>query len=116
MNNKIFISGRITGDPNYPLKFEAAEAKVLQPGFFDRHGVDAASRLGIFGFKPVSPVDLTFLDMPVRDFPWWVCMVVCLWHLLGCSYVYMLYDWPKSRGARIEHKVARFFRKHIIYQ
>ena len=116
MNNRVFISGRVTGDPSYPFKFEAACAQVSSPKFFNRHGFEVASRNNVFGFEPVSPVHFSFLDVPLNCWPWSVCMAVCLWHLLGCSHVYFLYDWRLSRGARIEHRVAKLFNKKIIYQ
>ena len=43
-------------------------------------------------------------------------MIVCVWRLMGCSYVYCLNDWQESRGARIENRVARMLGKKIIYQ
>ena len=35
MNNKIYIAGRITGDPNYRAKFKSAETSVRTLGFFE---------------------------------------------------------------------------------
>lgn len=117
MNNKIYISGKITGDPNYALKFEAAAVTVSRSNFFDRHGsADMSVRHGYFGFRPVDPCDFTLIGIPLRNYTWSVCIMVCLWHLAGCSYVYMLRDWKDSRGARIEHRVAKILHKEIIYQ
>lgn len=117
MNNKVFISGKITGDPNYAHKFEAASVVIRREYFFDRHGsCELCLRKGHFGFVPVDPTLLTLFDIPLTEFSWSVCMMVCLWHLSRCSYVYFLRDWPESRGARIEHKVARLLHKKIIYQ
>ena len=117
MNNKVFISGKVTGDPNYALKFESACIMVSRESFFDRYGsAELCYRHGHFGFMPVDPCDLSILGMPIHEWPWWICMVRCLWVLLGCSYVYMLHDWEQSRGAKIEHKVAKALNKQIIYQ
>lgn len=117
MNNKIFISGRITGDPNYTLKFQSASIYVSREQFFDRHGDPRTFyRHGYFGFLPVDPCDLTILGSPLREWPWTLCMARTLLALAGCSYVYFLRDWTQSRGARIEHRVARLLRKRIIYQ
>ena len=98
MKEKVFISGRITGDPYYLRKFKEAERRLV------KH------------YRVETPFRFRFLWLPLVHFPWWVCMVVCLWHLLGCSTVYMLSDWTESRGARIENRVARFFHKTIIYE
>ena len=116
MNNKIFISGKITGDPSYPQKFEAAEVVIKRPYFFDRHGVKIAQRKGRFGYIVVNPTDLTFMCLPLAEFPWIVCMAVSISHMLCRSTVYMIHDWKKSRGAKMEHGLAKFFKKHIIYQ
>jgi hypothetical protein len=117
MNNRIFISGRITGDPSYKLKFESASIHVSSRWFFDRHGDPSfCYRYGYFGFMPVDPCDLTILGEPLSSWPWLLCMLRTLWAMAGCSYVYMLHDWPQSRGAKWEHRVARWLRKTIIYQ
>ena len=117
MNNKVFISGKITGDPSYTIKFESACITVSRPEFFDRYGEPYLSeKYGYFGFVPVCPTDFCLLDLPMKEWPWCVCMAVCLWHLLGCSYVYFLRDWKESRGARIEHRWAKRMHKKIIYQ
>ena len=115
MNNRIFISGKVTGDNNHHSKFAAATDRVADPRFFNRHGVRAALR-GYRLFRPVNPVALTFGGTPLRYYRWSVCMAVCLWHLTFCSYVYFLRDWPQSRGAKIEHRWALLLHKHIIYQ
>lgn len=42
-------------------------------------------------------------------------MAVCLWHLVKCDMVVFLDNWQDSKGARIEHRVARLLGKKIIY-
>lgn len=42
-------------------------------------------------------------------------MIICLWHLMKCDTVVFMDNWQDSRGARIEHRAARFFDKQIIY-
>ena len=117
MNNKIFISGKITGDPNYALKFESACIVVSREGFFDRYGSpDLCYRHGHFGFVPVDPCEMTILGVPLQGWPWWMCMARTLCALTFCSYVYVLRDWKDSRGARAEHRWAKLLHKHIIYQ
>lgn len=116
MNNKVYIAGRITGDPNYRTKFKSAEAVVKEWWFFDRHGVKVAQRRGRFGFEAVNPAEFTIFGKLLDRYPWRVAMAVCLFNLLGCSHVYMLKDWKDSRGAQKEHKWAKFFGKEIIYQ
>ena len=117
MNNKVFISGKVTGDLHYRGKFEGAVYKILSANFFNRHGsAKLASKYGRFGFMPVNPCDFRIMRHPLEECSWSLCMLVCLWHLTGCSYIYMLNNWRDSRGARIEHRWAKFLHKHIIYQ
>ena len=117
MNNKIFISGRVTGQMFYREKFLGAEKKIVTPKFFDRYGdASLSSKYGYFGFRPVNPCDFRIMRHPLEECSWSLCMLVCLWHLTGCSYIYMLNNWRDSRGARIEHRWATILRKKIIYQ
>lgn len=116
MNNRIYIAGRITGDPDYTAKFKSAAATVTQWWFFDRHGVRTAQRLGRFGFEAVNPVEFTLFGRTLDRYSWTVAMSVCLCRLMSCSHVYMLADWQDSKGATLEHKVAKLLGKQIIYQ
>lgn len=110
MNNRVYIAGKVTGDPDYKAKFEKAEEKVRDFAFFDRQGVKAAIA-GWFNFEPVSPA--AFIPEGTR---WHIAMPRCLLRLAFCSYVYMLKDWQESRGARKEHSLAQFLHKQIIYE
>ena len=116
MNNKIFISGKVTGEADYKYKFEAAEVMILKSDFFERHGVYLAMHTDKFGYMPVNPTRLTLFGRPLEEYNWMIAMAVCLWKLWGCSTVYMLRDWKKSRGANIEHRFAKMLNKQIIYQ
>ena len=116
MNNKIYIAGRITGDPHYRAKFKSAEAAVKDWRFFDRHGVNYYIRHNHFGFVPVNPTEFTLLGHDLAECRWSLAMVVCLCKLVRCSYVYMLKDWKQSKGASVEHRWAKFLGKEIIYQ
>lgn len=95
-NGKIYIAGKITGDADYVVKFRAGVLHVL--------------RLGWEYEKVVNPVNHC-----KAYWSWWRCMVRCLCLLAGCEWVAMLPDWKESRGARIEHRVARMLRKNILY-
>lgn len=95
-NGKVYIAGKITGDPGYVAKFDAAV----------RH----MSRLGWESNKIVNPVQ--HCD---ASWAWWRCMARCIRLLTGCEWVAMLPDWKESRGARIEHTVANLTMKPIIY-
>ena len=94
---KVYIAGKITGDDGYYAKFHAAQ-DLLQLEY------------GWNYWSIVNPVE----DVP-QDWPWWRQMVRCLRLVAGCEWVAMLPDWRESRGARIEHRWARWLKKEIFY-
>lgn len=112
MNNKVYISGPITGHADWRVRFDDSEKTVLQSIFFDKYGnADLYYKYGYFGFKPVNPE--RFGDVS-KSWRW--NMVRCIWKLLGCSYVFFMRGWHDSRGCRIEHTVADLLGKRIIYE
>ena len=94
--DKIYLAGKVTGDPCYKMKFEA--------------GVKHLEDLGWKRQDIVNPAQLVS-----GDTSWLKAMWKCLWLMLGCGWVAMLPDWKESRGARIEHRVAKLSLKWIIY-
>jgi len=109
MNNKIYIAGKITGDPDYVAKFDHAAQVVNDRIFFD-------SVRGPFRLRAVNPTTFTLRGKSLACYSWRLSMLVCVVKLLGCSHVYMLNDWRNSKGARIEHRIAKLTRKKIRYQ
>ena len=118
MNNRIYIAGKITGDPNYREKF-AAGVYETETATFSATITPlqwAMRKNKIMEFEPVNPATFTLLGKPLDGYSWNVAMAVCLAKLLRCSFVYMLKDWQDSRGANMEHDAAKFLGKHIVYQ
>lgn len=118
MNNRIYIAGKITGDPNYREKFKAG-AYECETACFSAMITPlqlVMRKNKIMQFKTVCPTKFTLLGKPLTDYRWTVGMAVCLVKLLPCSFIYMLKDWQDSRGANVEHNVARFLGKRIVYQ
>lgn len=128
MNNRMYISGKITGDPEYKVKFKLAEAEIRNARrkcsdktlcksclFHDNRYIYGCVVKDLIVYhqaiEPVNPA-----EFGVDGKGWWTCMLYCVMKLVRCSYVYMLKDWKESRGARYEHKIARFLRKKILYQ
>lgn len=62
-------------------------------------------------FLAVNPFDICG-----DNWSWLRCMIVCVRHLVRCDEIYMLKGWKDSRGARIEHAVAKILRMKINYQ
>ena len=81
--NKIYISGKITGDDYYQDKFSAAERQL--------HGA---------GYTPVNPAVLP------ANLTWEQAMRQALCMMLCSDGVAMLPDWVESKGAHIEAELA----------
>jgi hypothetical protein len=82
---KIYISGKITGDSGYRKKF-----------------LDAAASLRRAGYCPLNPAAL---GLPVDG--WSAAMREALTLMLKSNGVAVLPGWRKSRGAKIEVRLAR---------
>ena len=96
MTKKIYISGAITGfEKVAPLLFEIAENKLESQGF-----------------EVVNPMTIEHN----HDLSWISYMRVDLKALLDCDYIYMLSNWRNSRGAKIEHDLAKELEIGVIFQ
>jgi hypothetical protein len=82
---KIYICGRVTGDPNYYEKF-----------------LEEENRLFSLEYEPVNPA--AFI---LRNEEWSKAMRTAIKAMLFCNGVSLLPDWRKSKGARIEARLAR---------
>ena len=89
----IYLAGKITGDPNYKSKFEAARKELERAGFI----VLDPSMLPSTGFE---------YDAYIR-------MSKAM--LVECDAVYLLPDWKESKGAKQEYKTALARRMEIIF-
>lgn len=101
----IFISGPMTGHAefNYPAfhrvgeELKKNEFKFLSPAH------------GRFG-HPYQPPN------PDEEHPWEEYMRSSLKKLLLCDSIYMLSGWEDSRGAILEHHIAKQLNMTIHYQ
>lgn len=92
---KIYISGKITG-----LPVQEAIAKFRS----------AAEKIRRFGFEPVSPFDN---GLPLEaDWAEHIGKDISL--LLRCDAIYLLDDYEKSEGARIELCIALHRRMPVL--
>lgn len=92
---KIYLAGKVTGDPRYKEKFEA--------------GVKYLEELGWKRENIVNPAR----EVP-EGTPWLKAMWKCLGLLRRCGWVALLPDWKESWGARMEHLVAKVTMKWIV--
>lgn len=92
MAKKIYLSGKISGDPNFKEKF-AQKAKEL-------------TDQGHLVFNPALHPDM---------FTWEQFMELDLKALGNCDAIYLLEDWKDSRGAKIEYDEALRLGKEVIF-
>lgn len=96
---KFYISGPMTNDPHYELKFIKAEKE-----------------LRAIGYAVVNPVNLTELlpeDETVN--PEYLAVDKVLIEIV-CDGIYMLDGWENSNGARLEYGWAKEANKEILFQ
>ena len=110
MKKKVFISGKITGEPILACgsKFYEAAREIGMSGKFDL-------RLLMEGQKDkiVNPLYLRGIHFGISHKE---AMEICLKELKTCTHIYMLKDWKQSKGAKMEHEFAKNNNIKIIYQ
>ncbi len=96
---KIYISGRISGltSNEYENSFFSAQLQLLKMGY--QYIVNP-----LFITRKIDKTDYSAL------------MVCCIDFLFQCNAIYMIAGWENSRGARIEHNIAKEMGMEIIYQ
>lgn len=90
----IYISGKVSGTTDFYKRFEEAE-----------------SYLSKLGYVPINPVK----NAPSYQ-TWEYYMRNDIIKLMCCDSIYMLKGWRRSRGARLEHHIAKKLGFKIIYE
>lgn len=98
---KIYISGRIKD-----LPLEHAKGLFKQ----------AEHRLYNAGLESVNPLEIEETFEPASREDWDACMLIDIKHLWNCDGIYMLFNWQESKGARIEHAIAKELGMKIYYE
>lgn len=93
MANKVYIAGKITGDPNYREKFAEAEKELKRRGYL-----------------VMNPAVLP------EGFEWNEYMQITKAMLGVCDTIYLLHDWKESEGAIKERLWALTAGCTMIYQ
>lgn len=92
----IYISGKISG-----LDIEVARLNF------------ASAKIRLFPDIVINPMEIE----PMFGLSNWYChMFADVWELFRCDSIYMLTNWKESRGARIEHFIAKLFKINIYYE
>ena len=89
---KLYLAGKITGDPNYKEKFLRAQKALEEQG----HLV-------------MNPANLT------EGFPWEDCMPICFAMIDASEATAMLPDWADSQGAMLEQEYTAQSKKVLLY-
>ena len=90
---KIYIAGKITGEPNYKETFKIVENDLLEAG----HTVLNPSILPL-GFEHEEYMHICYAMIDV------------------CDSVYMLSNWKDSKGAKLEQNYALDQGKLVAYE
>jgi len=85
---RIYIAGPIS-----TLSLEAAQRNFLQ----------AKENIQLSGHTPVNPMELRH----EHDKSWESYMKACISEMMSCDAIMMLTGWQQSKGARIEHNLAK---------
>ena len=101
---KIYISGQITGliKSEYEKNFNDSKLWIYKNVYYWE------------SYKNIiNPLDLN----PFLGIKSWLCyMIIDIHHLRKCSHIAMQKNWIHSRGAHIEHYLAKFiFKLEVIY-
>lgn len=91
---KVYIAGPVSYMPN----LNKAEFENMQ------------EKLTAAGFKVVNPLELCD-----PSWEWQTCMKVCIRELMLCDAVIMLPKWESSKGASIEHELAKRVGLSVVY-
>ena len=101
--DKVFVSGKITGDPIDECVYKFSDACE---DIFNLEKEDQIIRI-------VNPLFIKGIHFGISHEE---AMGICLKELRDCSHIYMLRDWKESKGAKIEHQFALDNGIRIIYQ
>lgn len=97
MTKKIYIAGKVTGEPiaQCTMKFGKAQKEFEAKGY-----------------EVINPLEV------VGDFTttWEVAMKKCIKALVDCQRVHFLQDWKLSNGAILEHTLATRLQIPITYE
>ena len=89
---KVYIAGKITGDPNYKANF-----------------AEAAKAIAARGDIPLNPAELP-AGMDPADY-----IKICFAMIDVCDWVCFLPDWEASPGARLEMEYCRYIDKVTFF-
>ncbi len=93
---KIYVAGPMTGYPEWNF-----------PAFNF-----VSSGLRSVGWKVVNPAEL---NIGCQD-DWKACMIEDIRQLMTCDAIFMLNGWKQSKGASLEHHIAKELGLKVYYE
>ena len=102
MKKVIYVSGKITGTSDYADRFSAVENKLIAEGYEVLNPVREGKWLEHY-LEPGKPT-------------WDQYMKYAIAAMMKADYIYMMCGWNQSKGARLEHFLARVLNYNIIYE
>ncbi len=96
----IYISGRITGNKNWKFDFRLAENQLIEKGYLREHIINP---LKLESKMTLAKTWSNYMRNDIRQ-------------LVKCDEIYMLKGWRRSKGARLERKIAKGLGMKVIYQ
>lgn len=100
----VYISGPITGIENWQDNFLAAEKELLElsGAFFVVNPVSIAKEIEELFFKLKKVPDYTdYMRKDIKE-------------LSSCNIICMLPGWKRSKGARLEYRIAKILNMQIL--
>ena len=98
----IYVSGKITGTSDYTDRFSAAEDRLIAEGYEVLNPVRTGKWLERY-LEPEKPTWVQYMKYAIAA-------------MMEADYIYMMRGWNQSKGARLEHFLARVLNYNIIYE
>ena len=98
----IYVSGKITGTSDYADRFSAVEDKLIAEGYEVLNPVRAGEQLEHY-LAPEKPTWVQYMKYAIAT-------------MMKADCIYMMRRWEQSKGAWVEHFLARVLNYNIIYE
>ena len=98
----IYISGKITGTSDYADRFSAVEDKLIAEGYEVLNPVREGKWLE-HCLEPEKPTWAQYMKYDIAT-------------MMKADCIYMMHGWEQSKGAWVEHFLARVLNYNIIYE
>lgn len=98
----VYLSGKITGTDDYETHFKTAEEKLEAAGYNVLNPVKCGKCLECL-LAPQKPTWIQYMKQDIKA-------------MMNADCIYMLKGYKESRGARLEHFLAKILQYNIMYE